>query len=133
MRAPAPVRFCTRTQCALPRPGAGSLPVVPDRTWFLPVAAAVVRRPTLWGAGLAAALRMAPKGWWRAWPPIPSPPAAYLRFRVQTNDGSVDARPRPDDVVAYLHWCRDNRRVFGPTHGSGGRSGIRRSVFGTSE
>ena len=86
---------------------------MPNRRWILPVAAAVLRRPTLWVTGMRAALRLAPRGWWRAWPPIPGPPAAYLRFRVQTNDGAADARPRPDDVIAYLHWCRDNRLVFG--------------------
>jgi hypothetical protein len=108
---------------------ADTLPDVPDRRWILPVAAAVVQRPTLWGSGLRAALRLAPRGWWRAWPPIPVPPSAYLRFRVQTNDGSPDARPRPDEVVAFLRWCRDNRHVVGSPR----RLPLGRSMLRTSE
>ena len=107
----------------------GSLPVVQDRRWILPVAAAIVRRPSFWGSALRASLRLAPRGWWRAWPPIPMPPSAYLRFRVQTNDGAPDARPQADEVLAYLRWCRDNRHVLGAAR----PVSIHRPNFGTSE
>lgn len=57
-----------------------------SRSGGLPVrslAGALVRRPTLWPA----ALRLVPPRWWRRWPPLPLPPASYLRFRMETMYG----------------------------------------------
>jgi hypothetical protein len=51
-------------------------------------------------------LRLAAPGWWRRRPFLPIPDAAYLRFRLQTQYGDVDHDPEPDDVIAYLVWCR---------------------------
>ena len=39
--------------------------------------------------------------------PIP----AYLRFRSQTAYGDPEAPPTPEDVVAYLQWCKDFGKV----------------------
>jgi hypothetical protein len=69
-------------------------------------ALAVVRRPGLWRVAVAQALRLAAPGWWRRWPPLPLPDPAYLRFRLQTAYGDPDRGPGPEDVVAYLEWCR---------------------------
>lgn len=66
---------------------------------------AVLRRPSLWGV----ALRMVPPRWWRRWPPLPLPPADYRRFRTETMYGSR-GRLEPEDLVAYLDWCRSMRR-----------------------
>ena len=74
--------------------------------WVAPAAAAVVVRPRLWGVAVAQALRLAAPGWWRRWPPLPLPDRAYLRFRLQTAYGDPEADPSPEDVVAYLEWCR---------------------------
>jgi hypothetical protein len=70
---------------------------------------AVARRPDLWAVALGQAARLAPGGWWRRWPPVPTPPAGYLRFRMQTQYG--DGVPQPDgaDLVQYLEWCRAER------------------------
>ena len=68
---------------------------------------AVAARPWLWPAAVVTSLRLAPRGWWRRWPPVPLPDPAYLRFRLVTNyggDGSGDLDPA--DVVSYLEWCR---------------------------
>jgi hypothetical protein len=38
------------------------------------------------------------------------PDAAYLRFRLVTQYGDPAHEPDPDDVVAWLEWCRRLRR-----------------------
>ena len=68
-------------------------------------AAAVLRRPSLWRP----ALRMIPPRWWRKWPPLPVPPSSYAKFRTETMYGR-GGELEPDDLVAYLEWCRSMRR-----------------------
>ncbi|MDP9006270.1 MAG: hypothetical protein M3N15_05065 [Actinomycetota bacterium] len=68
-------------------------------------------RPWLWTTAAAQLVRLAPSRWWRRWPPLPRPDPAYLRFRLQTAYGDPEHDPAPDDVVAYLEWCRRSRRV----------------------
>lgn len=71
------------------------------------VALAVLRRPDLWRVAVVMAVRLVPPGWWRRWPPLPVPDAAYWRFRMTTAyGGSGDAVPDTRDVVEYLEWCR---------------------------
>jgi hypothetical protein len=72
-----------------------------------PVVAAVAIRPRLWLVGVAVLLRLARPGWWRRWPLLPVPDAAYWRFRMVTAYGGTgDGWPAPGDVIAYLRWCR---------------------------
>ena len=71
------------------------------------VVAAVVRRPSLWPTALRAARRTATPGWWRRPPFLPIPSGDYLRFRLVTQYGDPEHDPDPDDVIAYLCWCRD--------------------------
>lgn len=78
--------------------------------WCVAAGGAVIRHPSLWGVALVQAVRLAPSGWWRRRPFLPSPDPAYLRFRLETQYGS-DQAPEPRDVVAYLHWCRTLRRA----------------------
>jgi len=80
-------------------------------SWGLRAALAVAARPRLWSAAAGTALRLAEPGWWRRWPPVPRPSTAYLQFRAQTAYGDPRRPPDPDDVVAYLFWCRDFRRL----------------------
>ena len=92
---------------------------VSHRRWMLPVVAEVLRRPELWAESARTVRRLARRNWWRSWPPIPTPPAAYLRFRVETNVGGGVGRgtgaqgPAAADVIAYLRWCRNNRSLLG--------------------
>jgi hypothetical protein len=79
--------------------------------WVWRTAAALVRRPGLWGVAATQTLRLAPPGWWRRWPPIPGPDPDYLRFRLQTAYGDPARGPEPADVLAYLEWCRSIRRL----------------------
>lgn len=77
------------------------------------VGLAVAARPRLWWPALTMVARMAPRGWWRRWPPLPSPSAAYAEFRVHTALGGPVAPGSPPEraldaaeVVAFLEWCR---------------------------
>lgn len=72
---------------------------------------AVAARPSLWATAAVQLVRLAPRSWWRRWPPVPVPDAAYLRFRLETQYGDADREPEPADVVAYLQWCRQYGRV----------------------
>ena len=70
-------------------------------------AGAVAVRPRLWRTGVAQCLRLAPSGWWRRPPFLPLPDRSYLHFRLVTMyGGDGDAPIAPDDLVAYLDWCR---------------------------
>jgi hypothetical protein len=66
----------------------------------------LVRRPDLWVTCLVQVTRLAVPGWWRRWPPVPSPDPDYLRFRIQTQYGDSEREPDPSDLVAYLNWCK---------------------------
>ena len=79
--------------------------------WFVRAALVLVRHPTLWATAAVQLLRLAVPGWWRRWPPLPSPDPDYLRFRLQTQYGDPDREPEPADVVSYLHWCRSYGKV----------------------
>lgn len=74
-------------------------------TWWVRAGGAILARPGLWPTALALALRLARPGWWRRRPFLPLPDPDYLRFRLQTGYGS-EGEPDPEDVVAYLRWCR---------------------------
>ena len=78
-------------------------------------ARAVGGRPDLWPAAVVMAWRLAPQGWWRHWPPLPLPDAAYWRFRMTTAYGGAgNAAAAPADVVEYLEWCSTRRRRVRP-------------------
>ena len=71
----------------------------------------VAVRPWLWGAALGAALRLAPRGWWKRPPFVPWPDRAYVAHRLETQYGR-DGAPAPHDLVSYLEWCRSYRTVI---------------------
>jgi hypothetical protein len=66
---------------------------------------AVLRHPSLWATALRQAVRLAGRGWWRRPPFLPVPARDYLDFRLVTAYGS-DRSPDPEDLLAYLRWCR---------------------------
>jgi hypothetical protein len=70
----------------------------------------VARHPALWGIALRTWLRMSPARWWQRPPFFPFPDRAYIRFRLDTAYGPGVA-PQPDDLVAYLRWCREQEIV----------------------
>jgi hypothetical protein len=74
--------------------------------WRWAAARAVLRRPWLWPTAVAQGLRFARPGWWRRRPFLPVPDGDYVRFRLQTAYGNT-GQPSAEDVVAYLHWCRE--------------------------
>jgi hypothetical protein len=67
---------------------------------------AVAARPSLWGIAVVQVVRLARRGWWRRPPFLPVPDREYLRFRLETQYGDPGHRIEPDDIVAYLRWCR---------------------------
>lgn len=78
---------------------------------YVRVTRVVASRPGLWPIAAVVAWRLAPRHWWRRWPPLPVPDAAYWRFRMTTAyGGDGDASADPTDVVEYLEWCRERRR-----------------------
>jgi hypothetical protein len=77
--------------------------------WICPVLLAVGARPRLWPTAVSQARRLARPRWWRRWPPLPLPDPEYLRFRARTAYGDPTHPPEPDDVVAWLSWCRGER------------------------
>lgn len=78
-----------------------------DARWWVRVAVALARRPWLWAATARQVVRLARRGWWRRPPFLPLPDPGYLRFRLETAYGDAQRPPPVDDVVAYLHWCRE--------------------------
>jgi hypothetical protein len=73
------------------------------------VVVAVIGRPWLWWTAVRQVFVLAAPGWWRRWPLLPLPDAAYVHFRLVTQYGDGDHPPEAADVVAYLHWCRSMR------------------------
>jgi hypothetical protein len=70
----------------------------------------VLRHPSLWRTGVRQLFALAPRGWWRQWPPLPLPDREYYRWRLQTQYGDPDHEPAPSDLVAYLKWCKREHR-----------------------
>ena len=86
------------------------------RAATLAATAAVARRPDLWPAAIHQVRVLARPGWWRRWPPVPIPDPAYLRFRLQVAYGDDSGALDANDLVDYLEWCRQMRRL-GPRPG----------------
>jgi hypothetical protein len=66
----------------------------------------VAKRPLLWPTAWRECRALTPTRWWRRWPPAPAPAGEYLAFRMQTMYGLSDRAPGPEELVAYLEWCR---------------------------
>ena len=78
---------------------------------WLRTAAAITRRPGLWGATLRQAHRLARRGWWHRPPFLPIPGREYMAFRSETQYGSAQGPPVPGDVLNYLAWCRQMTKL----------------------
>ncbi|HUI03027.1 MAG TPA: hypothetical protein VLZ77_05770 [Acidimicrobiales bacterium] len=96
-------------------PGEGPSSAAPGGARSAPVARVLVRalarRPWLWPDAAMEAVRLAPPGWWRRWPPLPLPDEALWRFRMETAyGGRGDQVPDGHDVVRFIGWCRDMGR-----------------------
>lgn len=78
-------------------------------TGWARVSAAVVARPALWPEAIRQLHLLAGRGWWRRGSHLPLPDPGWARFRLTTQLGSSDGVPEPDDIVAWLGWCRTVR------------------------
>ena len=79
--------------------------------FVLAIVIAVSWRPRLWGTAFRQMVLLAPKGWLTRTPFLPVPAPDYLAFRTLTQYGSDDHHPTSRDVVEYLMWCGDMRRL----------------------
>lgn len=77
----------------------------------VPLIGAVIKRPDLWATALRQLLVLAPRGWWKKWPPVPLPDDNYLGFRFETAYGNPNATPTASDVTHYLAWCKRQRAL----------------------
>jgi hypothetical protein len=71
----------------------------------------VARRPSLWTTAVRQFGRGVPRRWWARRPYLPLPPKDYVRFRLQTQYGSVDHHIEAADVLNYLSWCKLHREL----------------------
>jgi hypothetical protein len=79
----------------------------PSPAWLARGAVALLAHPRLWSTGVRQVAVLARPGWWRRPPFLPLPDADYLRFRLETAYGGLGDRSlEPEDLVAYLRWCR---------------------------
>jgi hypothetical protein len=74
-------------------------------------ATAVAAHPRLWLTACRQYRVALPRRWWSRRPFLPIPPGDYVRFRLQTQYGSVDHRIEAADVLNYLSWCKTNRAL----------------------
>ena len=79
--------------------------------FVLAVVIAVALRPRLWVTAFSQLALLAPKGWFNRAPFLPVPAPDYLAFRTLTQYGSNDHPPTSRDVVEYLMWCGEMRRL----------------------
>jgi len=82
-----------------------------SRTGVVAAAIAVAQRPGLWPTAVRQAIVLTPDRWWARRPFLPLPDRRYLRFRLVTQYGDPDHPPVASDVVDYLTWCRQMRRI----------------------
>jgi len=71
----------------------------------------VTIHPRLWVTAWHQYRASLPRRWWARRPFLPVPPGDYVRFRLQTQYGSVDHRIEAVDVLNYLSWCKTNRAL----------------------
>lgn len=77
----------------------------------LRAAGAILPRPWLWATALVEFRRLLPDDWWRRRPFLPVPDPAMIGFRATTQYGDPDHPLAPEDLVAWLDWCKgENRR-----------------------
>jgi hypothetical protein len=74
-------------------------------------AVAVAAHPRLWLTACRQYRAALPRQWWRRHPFVPIPPGDYVRFRLQTQYGSVNHRIDTVDVLNNLSWCKTNRAL----------------------
>ncbi len=87
----------------------GRQPPGPPRLEVGRLAWALARRPGLWATAATSLLALAPRGWWRRWPPLPRPDPGWLGFRLECATGHADATVEVRDLVAWLEWCKGRR------------------------
>ena len=81
--------------------------------WLAPASvSALVRRPDLWPEALQQWKGLCPSRWWARWPPLPLPAPSYLAFRKEAMFGVAPAFLGPNELVAYLEWCRRMRSLL---------------------
>ena len=71
----------------------------------------LLRRPWRLPRAMAAAMALAPLGWWRRRPFLPLPDPSYWQFRMETSSGGDGAEPpSPDEVLEVIEWFHRMRQ-----------------------
>ncbi len=78
----------------------------PSTAKLAKAAPALLRHPELWLTAVRQVFLLAPKNWYRQWPPLPLPDDGYLDFRMETAYGSGDQAATGADLISYLKWCK---------------------------
>jgi hypothetical protein len=81
------------------------------RWWAAGAGIALARRPRLWPTAFRVAVDLVPGAWWRRWPPLPLPASEWLGFRMETAYGAPERRPGAGEVVEFVLWCREMKRL----------------------
>lgn len=79
---------------------------------YLTMARLALGRPALVPRLIGAAWAFRARDWYRRFPFVPVPSAAYLRWRMDTAYGDPDARPPADEMVRFLVWGSDMRALM---------------------
>jgi hypothetical protein len=72
---------------------------------------ALANRPGLWGTAVRQTGLLARRRWYARPPFLPVPGADYLGFRMETQYGNGSHGPDAADVIHYLTWCQQLRRL----------------------
>ena len=73
------------------------------------MAGLALRRPTLLPHLMGAAWAFRARGWWKRPPFLPLPPAAYMRWRMETAYGDPGAVPSDEELERFLRWATEMR------------------------
>ena len=72
---------------------------------------AVARHPGLWLEAVRVLVAVSPDGWWRTFPFVPRVEPDYAAWRLATAYGTEATAVAGEDLIGYLRWRRQQRRI----------------------
>ena len=80
--------------------------------WSIVSMIVILMHPSIYFIALVQIKAFIRKNWYAHFPYLPIPYVPYLRFRMETLYGNSSALPPTDDLIDYLKWCRNQRRLW---------------------